>query len=288
MKPNFPWLPFWWMKIFLVWSAMVPEGVAQQGAYRIGDIVTTNKFILQNRYSWTNENGKIFAPGSHWGLSDFAGKIVFVDFFSVWCGNCQSALTQMGTGIRDYYAVRKGTSNGIPVAHVIVDISGPSYVQQTDAYLPPRGVRVCGSDLTKTLRNLIAPPGGTNGPDPRPVYMIINGVSNSTSHSQWQLLDLHVEPGGGAEDYSARIGQWRRIIDSVQAPAPLLSHVGVVGNSFEFTVSGQRGRTNRVESTTDLMNWSTVTNLFGTNAPIVIRATNAPQDPLRLFRVVRP
>ena len=118
--------------------------------------------------------------------------------------------------------------------------------------------------------------------------MIINGVSNSTSHAQWQLLDLHIEPGGGAEDYSARIAQWRKIIDSVQAPLPVLSKARLNGSTFEFTVPGQRGRTNRVESSTNFVNWTTVTNLFGTNAPIVIRDTNALQRDRRLFRVVRP
>jgi hypothetical protein len=194
----------------------------------------------------------------------------------------------MATGIRDYYAARKGTSNGIPVVHVVIDIAGSLYEAQTDAYLPPRGVRFCGNDWSRTLRNYVAPPGGTNGSDPRPVYMIINGVSNSTSHAQWQLLDLHIQPGGGAEDYSARIARWRYLIDSVQAPPPVLTNARLNGSTFEFTVPGQRGRTNRVESTTNFVNWTTVTNLFGTNAPIVIRDPNALQRDRSLYRVVRP
>jgi hypothetical protein len=57
---------------------------AQQGAYRIGDIVTNN-FSLPNRYLWTNDNGQIFTPGNtSWRLSDFAGKIVFFEVFAVW------------------------------------------------------------------------------------------------------------------------------------------------------------------------------------------------------------
>lgn len=56
---------------------------AQQGAYRIGDIVTNN-FALLNRYRWTNDNGQVFAPGSTFRLSDFAGKIVFFEVFAVW------------------------------------------------------------------------------------------------------------------------------------------------------------------------------------------------------------
>jgi len=193
----------------------------------------------------------------------------------------------MASGIRDYYAARKGNSNGIPVVHVIIDIAGASYAGQTDAYLPPRGVRICGNDWSRTLRNTFAPPVGTNGSDPRPVYMIINGVSNSPSHAQWQLLDLHIEPGGGAEDYSARIAAWRRIIDSVQAPPPRLTDARLTNGAFQFTFPGQRGRTNRVECTTDYADWTTVTNVFGTNAPITFRDTNALVNPGRAYRVRR-
>jgi hypothetical protein len=194
----------------------------------------------------------------------------------------------MATGIRDYYAARKGTSNGIPVVHAIIDIGGASSVPRTDALLTNRGVRVCGTDFSRTLRNTFAPPGGTNGTDPRPVYMIINGVSNSTSHAQWQLLMLHIEPGGGAEDYTARINAWRNVIDSVQAPPPRLTGARRAGDTFEFVVPGQRGRTNRVECTTNFTHWTTVTNLFGTNAPITIRDPNAAANPQRFYRVVRP
>ena len=56
---------------------------AQQGAYRIGDIVTN--FSLPNRYLWTNDNRLVFTPGNtSWRLSDFAGKIVFFEVFAVW------------------------------------------------------------------------------------------------------------------------------------------------------------------------------------------------------------
>jgi hypothetical protein len=193
----------------------------------------------------------------------------------------------MTNGIREYYAARKGNSNGIPVVHVIIDIAGASYLAQTDAYLPPRGVRICGNDWSRTLRNTFAPPGGTNGSDPRPVYIIINGVSNSTSHAQWQLLELHIEPGGGAEDYTARIAAWRNIIDSVQAPPPRLTNTRLTNDTFQFTFPGQRGRTNRVECTTNFIDWTTVTNTFGTNAPITFRDTNAAVNPQRVYRVRR-
>jgi hypothetical protein len=267
--------------------------------YRVGEIVGTN-FGFQNRYLWTNDNGQVFTPSNTViRLSDFAGKIVMFEFFAVWCGNCQGAIGQMTNGIRDYYRIRNGTSNGIPVAYVVVNLErSASFQGQTDAFLAPRGVRICGNDYTatntKSIRGLFGLPAGvpggspTNGPDPRPLYVIINCVSNSPSHAQWQILENHIEPGGGAEDYSVRIAAWRRLIDSVQAPPPRITGARYTNDAFEFTIPGQRGRTNRVERTTDFANWTSITNVFGTNAPVRVRDPDATVDERRFYRVVRP
>jgi len=73
------------LSLLLFASAVLLAGSAsaQQGAYRIGDVVTN--FTLPNRYLWTNDNGQIFTPGNtSWRLSDFSGKIVFFEVFAVW------------------------------------------------------------------------------------------------------------------------------------------------------------------------------------------------------------
>ena len=119
----------------------------------------------------------------------------------------------------------------------------------------------------------------------RPVFLVINGVSNSPTHAQWQLL---VNSGGyGTNDFSRQITEWRGAIDSVQAPAPRLGSTTIAAGELQFTIPGQRGRTNRVEVSSNLRDWSTVTNIFGTNAPIMVRDTIAPSGP-RFYRVVRP
>jgi hypothetical protein len=120
------------------------------------------------------------------------------------------------------------------------------------------------------------------------VFVAINCVSNSPSHAQWQVLLVEYYDGGGGIDFSARIAAWRAIIDSVKAPPPRLTERGVSNEIFQFTFPGQRGRTNRVESSTDLLNWISITNVFGTNAPVVVRDTNVHQNDLRFYRVVRP
>ena len=199
----------------------------------------------------------------------------------------------MATNIGHWYRDRAGTSNGVPVVHVVANLERDSSWQaQTDTFLRARGIGICGNDYTTTnvnvVRNLFAPPNPPSNPNPRPVFVVINCVSNSPSHSQWELLINHIEAGGGFEDYSANITAWRGIIDSVQAPPPTIIGTRLSGGSFEFTFPGQRGRTNRVEHSSDLVNWATLTNVFGSNATISVQDANVADHPNRYFRVVRP
>ena len=52
---------------------------AQAQYYRVGQVVTN--FMVHSRRAWTNSAGKAFAPGSPVRLQDFAGKVVFAEFF---------------------------------------------------------------------------------------------------------------------------------------------------------------------------------------------------------------
>lgn len=168
-----------------------------------------------------------------------------------------------------------------------------SWQGQTDSFLIQNGIRACGNDYVGSvkfgIRNLFAPPNPTNS-EPRPVFVAINGLSNSPSHRQWEVLVNDFSNGGGAADFSAAINRWRSVIDSVQAPAPVLTNgpTDLASGSFSFSFPGQRGRTNIVEYSTDLVAWTGVSNYFGTNAPVVFRETNLFQSERRLYRVRRP
>jgi len=203
-----------------------------------------------------------------------------------------SGVGQTVPSILQWYQRFKGTSNGIPVAYIAVNMEpNTNYLAQTDAFLRGYGIKICGNDYTATstngIRNLFVTPTALN-PNPRPLFLVINCVSNSPSHAHWDVLVSEFYDGGGTFDFTARIAIWRNIIDSVQAPPPLITGARFPGSDFEFTIPGQRGRTNRVEFTSDFSGWTTLTNVFGTNAPVLIRDTNAPADPHRFYRVVRP
>ena len=53
--------------------------LARAGVYLPGEIVTN--FTLINRLAWTNESGRVFGAGTPLRLSDFRGKVLFVEFF---------------------------------------------------------------------------------------------------------------------------------------------------------------------------------------------------------------
>ena len=184
-----------------------------------------------------------------------------------------------------FYENLKGNSNGLPVAHVAVNLESlASYQTQTDNFVNQHSFRVAVNDYdgasTNAVRNLFFVQGT------RPVFIIINAVSNSPSHALWQVLTA--EQGYGDSNFADNVIGWQRLIDSVQAPPPRISDARLHDGALEFTIPGQRGRTNRVEGTADFAAWTTITNIFGTNASIVIRDGNLHENGQRYYRVVRP
>jgi hypothetical protein len=159
---------------------------------------------------------------------------------------------------------------------------------QVDEFVNDYGLTLCVNDYNFRLRQ---GPVETNAvhnlfqvPFLKPVMVIINCVSNSTSHPPGLLL---LNQGGGPTDWNVAINQWRAAIDSVQAPLPQLTNASLAGSTFQFTFPGQRGRTNQVQCSTNFLDWTVLTNAFGTNAPIVFRDTNALSDERRFYRVRR-
>ena len=161
----------------------------------------------------------------------------------------------------------------------------------TDSFMAGYGVSICGNEYTASanhiVRSLFATPTGSN-PDPRPLFIVINCISNTLTGRYHEVLLNAVENGGGTTDFSTQIASWRNILDAVQAPPPKITDVrATLGGVFRFTVPAQRGRINRVEGTTNFTDWTTITNITGTNAPVIVRETNIFPNPRRFYRVVR-
>jgi hypothetical protein len=182
----------------------------------------------------------------------------------------------------------------LPVAWVPINMESATFYQaQTDTYLGSFNTRICGNDYTgvgvgvQVVRNLFALPNASN-PDPRPVFAAINCISNTPGRRYREVLVNEFYNGGGEMNFSASIATWRGTIDAVQAPPPTITDVRLGTNdTVRFTIPGQRGRINRVEGTTNFVDWITVTNITGTNAPVIVRDTNVLANPRRFYRVLR-
>ena len=164
-----------------------------------------------------------------------------------------------------------------------------SYQGQTDLFLRNNGVRICGNDYVPrhALRNLFVTTNASDINLPRPVFLAINCLSNSPSHAYRKILIDDSFQGGSGFDFTPNIARWRDVLDSVQAPPPRITNVRLTNGVFQFTFPGQRGRTNRVEGTTNFADWTVLTNVFGTNAPIVFGDPNVLPTDRRSYRIRR-
>jgi hypothetical protein len=208
---------------------------------------------------------------------------------------CQIAVSLTLQNIRDWYASRKGTLNGIPVEHISANIVSEDYVQERcDEFIEDRGITLPANDYnTDPLRGVLqtnAVHDSFTTPFSKPLFVMINCVSNSPSHAENVLmLNQTGAPGNGTQAaWDAAFVQWRALIDSVQAPAPELANVRrLADGGISFTFAGQRGRTNQVLVSSNLADWTVTTNYSGTNAPITFRDTSVPPDRRRFYRLRR-
>ena len=235
-------------------------GLPATGAtlYRAGDIV--EDFTLVNR-----------ATGQPMRLSDFAGRIVVLDWFAWWCPFCQAAAPQLRSGVRDHYETRGGNPAGIPVVHVGVNLQS-GQESQTGNFVERAGYEVVLQDFSRAVAGRIANGG-------QPLFAIITGVTNSPSHRPWELL--YSRQGYGQTVFP--VAEFRAAIDQVQArvpepprPArlsrPVLEPDG--GRGFQFL--GEAGRTYRIEVMVDSMAWRTRLSVVATGD---FQSVTLPSDP---------
>jgi thiol-disulfide isomerase/thioredoxin len=203
-----------WTRMLLL-TLSLTQGIesAQAATYRVGDIVTN--FTFAARRQFTRPDGTIVPPGGAVRLSDFAGRIVFLEWFAVWCPFCVAAAPQVDVGITDWYAARGGNPYGVPVLHVAVNQEPRSiYQADTDTFITQQGFGITVNDYgpglgTNRVRFMLQASG-------QPTFAVINGVTNSPSHQPWQLLVNHL--GFGDTQFSTELANFRAIIDTVQAP----------------------------------------------------------------------
>lgn len=204
--------------------------------YRVGDIV--EDFTLVDRA--TREPMK---------LSDFEGKIVFLDWFAWWCPFCQAAAPQLLEGIDRHYATQGGNPAGLPVVHVGVNLQ-PGAEAQTQTFVDRAGLELVLEDFNRQVASRFASSG-------QPIFAIINGVANSPSHRQWELV--YSQLGYGQTQFP--IQAFRSAIDAIQKPevVPVPATLSEIRRTTDgdvmFRIEGTAGATYRIESSPDLQRW---------------------------------
>ena len=270
--------------LLLALALTLATDFAAAATYQVGNSVTN--FTLVARRAFTRPDGTTVPVGAAVNLRDFAGRIVFLEWFAVWCPYCVAAAPQVKTGIVDYYASRGGNPYGVPVLHVAVNQeAGASYQGQTDSFITQQSFSPVVNDYgpglgTNRVRFLFQNSG-------QPIFVVINGVTNSPSHQPWQLLVNHL--GYGQTDFNQTLAGFRTLINAVQSPAPppLLTAPKRTGTNFEFNFTALSNRVYRVQTSTNLTNWTTWRTISNATGNVLVRDTNAPLTG-RTYRAVTP
>jgi len=165
-----------------------------QEMYQVGDVV--------GNFSLTDRN-----TGRPVTLDDFDGKVVLLEWFAWWCPFCQAAAAEIEPNIVEFYENQAGNANGVPFMHVAINLQG-GQEQQTQQFIDAFRLNTVLNDFDRALADRFQPFG-------QPIFAVINGVSNSSSHQKNELVFSNL----GFGNLSAPIAQLRAAIDSVSPAA---------------------------------------------------------------------
>lgn len=155
--------------------------------------------------------------GNPVSLYDFAGQVIVLDFFAFWCAPCSVSSPDIEQQIQKHYRDQGGNPDGIPVQVLSINLEAES-PESTDAFAERAGLDLVVDDLNQEAWNLY----NLLGNQPSiPLFVIINGVTNSTSHSAWEVL--HSQHGMYVFPRETTAKAFRSLIDKVKAGPPPIS-----------------------------------------------------------------
>jgi thiol-disulfide isomerase/thioredoxin len=187
--------------LFIALSIFAFASIGHSQRYEVGDIV--ENFTLTDR-----------ATNQPVNLYDMEGKVIFLEWFAHWCPFCQAAAADIIPGITDYYNNIGGNPNDIEVMHVALNLQSNAEAQTQD-FVNFFGLGLTLNDFNRAVADRFQ----TGG---QPIFAVINGVAESSTHEQWELLYTAL----GYGSLNAPIQTFRAVIDSVGAAvgdAPMIS-----------------------------------------------------------------
>jgi hypothetical protein len=92
----------------------------------------------------------------------------------------------------------------------------------------------------------------------------------------------------GATDFDSENNTFRLGVQRTTAPVnlELLSLTGLPGGGVELSVLNEPGRSYRLEASTNLLDWETLTGFYSTNAVMAVPDDSATNHPVRFYRAV--
>ena len=243
--------------------ALAQPGYAQ--IYQAGEVV--EDFALIDR-----------ATRQPVSLSDFAGRIVLLDWFAWWCPFCQAAAPQLLEGIDTYYEARNGNPDGIEVVHVGVNLQSGQEAQ-TQNFVNRAGLNLVLEDFNRTVARRFASGG-------QPIFAIINGVANSPSHRQWELLYSQLGYGQTTfpvETFRAAIDSVRKAQAEPPIPVAFTSIRTAEENLVEVEFPVTAGRSYELETSENLADWTKLQSVTATSS--VHRLQDLGNGSRRYYRV---
>lgn len=259
-------------------AALVLAASAKASAqvYKLGDVV--------NNFSYVNR-----ATGQPVNLTDYAGKIVVIEWFAYWCPFCRSAAPEIEREVIQYYKNRGGTAEGVPVVKLGCNVQPDTggHKAQTDAFIAAHGFPVVIND-TSPARALQARFTSTSG---QPSFAIINGVAEAADRNtglpikQWELLYSRFGYGSTGQP----ITQFRSAIDRVKltprTEAVVLGGLRLDAGTVSFLIGGLPRAGLIVQSSSDGMQWlPSATAVPANPATPFVEAADQSQ---RFYRVTR-
>lgn len=146
------------------------------------------------------------------------GKIIILDFFAYWCPPCVVSSPDVRENVHDYYAARGGNIHGLPVQVVFVNIEHQNPAA-TDQFIEDHRLEMVWDDFDRAGWNVFNQTSGV------PLFAVVNGVTGSVSHADWEILWSRAGYSGAPH--------LRSLVDSIEPPvSPPLPWADIPADGF--------------------------------------------------------